>query len=214
MWDRIATLPLVIFVAFATFGLLGQLRAQVASFRTTATLLGAIGILCTITILVFAVQQAVLCLNRFLPIAREKGLLPRFVALANADCGLLLLLVGRAPVSLERDLPAVTLALIGTLGAITALAQLGRSFSIFPQARRLVIKGPYAIIRHPLYLMESVGFLGICLQFRLPWSLLIFLINTALMIWRVGFEEDILSKTFPGYAKYRANTWRLIPYVY
>ena len=62
--------------------------------------------------------------------------------------------------------------------------------------------------------MESIGFLGVCLQFRLPWSLLVFLLSIPLTICRASYKEDVLLKTFPSYAAYRARTWRFIPKVY
>jgi len=51
------------------------------------------------------------------------------------------------------------------LGALT-LSFLGRSFSVMPEARRLVTTGPYSIVRHPLYLFELLGVVGILLQVR------------------------------------------------
>jgi protein-S-isoprenylcysteine O-methyltransferase Ste14 len=41
---------------------------------------------------------------------------------------------------------------------------LGRSISILPQARQLVTSGPYAFVRHPLYLGEMTAMLGIAMQ--------------------------------------------------
>jgi len=39
---------------------------------------------------------------------------------------------------------------------------LGLSFSLIPQARKLVTSGPYAIVRHPLYLVEEAAVAGYC----------------------------------------------------
>ena len=45
------------------------------------------------------------------------------------------------------------------------IAYLGKSFSIIPQARRLVREGPYSVVRHPLYLAEEVALLSCLLRF-------------------------------------------------
>jgi len=207
-------MPLAVFVAFACAGLLHLLRDQIVVLGRAPSALGAVQVLCTAALIVFALQQAVLCLVRFLPLARASGITPRVVALASAYCGLLLALVGREPFGATRGLLSFCLSLAGTAGAIATLAWLGRSFSILPQARQLVTRGPYAVIRHPLYLMESIAFLGVSLQFRLPWSLLVFALSAGLQLLRIEYEEDILLATFPTYAPYRAMSWRLIPFVY
>ncbi|MDQ6741518.1 MAG: hypothetical protein M3Z97_01220, partial [Candidatus Dormibacteraeota bacterium] len=49
----------------------------------------------------------------------------------------------------------------GMAYSIWALLYLRRSFSILPEARRLVTHGPYALSRHPLYLGEAVAALGL-----------------------------------------------------
>ena len=43
---------------------------------------------------------------------------------------------------------------LGMILSIFSLASLGRSFSIIPQARKLVKSGPYRLVRHPIYVGE------------------------------------------------------------
>ena len=58
--------------------------------------------------------------------------------------------------------------------ALIILTRLGRSFSINAEARRLVTEGPYAVIRHPLYLAEQIALIGVFIEFfSLPAALLI-----------------------------------------
>jgi protein-S-isoprenylcysteine O-methyltransferase Ste14 len=116
--------------------------------------------------------------------------------------------------SLSLDIVATVLTAGGTIASIIVLLWLGRSFSILPEARKLVTSGPYRHIRHPLYLVEEVGSLGVMLQFLQPWSLLLEIANFGLQLWRMQREEIVLTGAFPEYAAYAARTARLIPGVY
>jgi len=40
---------------------------------------------------------------------------------------------------------------LGIALALTSLMYLRRSFSIIPEARQLIVRGPYRVIRHPMY---------------------------------------------------------------
>src|SRR3977135_4734080 len=53
------------------------------------------------------------------------------------------------------------LATAGLAYSVWGLAYLRRSFSIIPEARRLVMGGPYGLSRHPVYLGEIVTAIGI-----------------------------------------------------
>jgi len=64
------------------------------------------------------------------------------------------------------------ISILGLTLAITSLFYLWRSFSMMIEARTLVTKGPYRLIRHPLYLGETLGLLGVTLV-RFHWSKLI-----------------------------------------
>ena len=57
-------------------------------------------------------------------------------------------------------------AFIAVLIAVLAALDLGRSVSVMPEARRLVVQGLYRRIRHPLYLAEEIATIGCFLQFR------------------------------------------------
>ena len=91
---------------------------------------------------------------------------------------------------------------------------LGRSISILPQARRLVTWGPYALVRHPLYLGEIVAIIGVALQYLSTWALLLVGLQFAFQLLRIENEERVLVQVFPEYADYVARTARLVPGVY
>src|SRR5205823_343774 len=61
----------------------------------------------------------------------------------------------------EMEALGDVLLAVGMAYSIWALLYLRRSFSILPEARRLVTHGPYGLSRHPLYLGECVAAVGL-----------------------------------------------------
>ena len=95
-----------------------------------------------------------------------------------------------------------------------AIAFLGRSFSLMPEARELVTGGPYSRLRHPLYVGEELAVIGAAVQFISPLALVLLALQICCQLYRMHCEESVLEKTFPAYGAYRARTARLIPGIY
>jgi protein-S-isoprenylcysteine O-methyltransferase Ste14 len=91
------------------------------------------------------------------------------------------------------------------------LRWLGQSFSIMAEARRLITHGPYAIVRHPLYVCEEIALVGMLIQVISPLALLIAAAHGLLQFRRLLNEEKVLRATFPEYERYAAHVPRLIP---
>lgn len=108
-------------------------------------------------------------------------------------------------------LPALLLSTAGLVYTVWALLYLRRSFSILPEARRLVTGGPYGWSRHPLYLGEGVAAVGITVP-TIGWQggllLAAFLVAQYL---RIRAEERVLEREFPDYAAYRRRVPRYLP---
>lgn len=126
-------------------------------------------------------------------------LVPAFVVLASERCPAWL-----APGHLRLwNWTGVNLWLIGSLFVLWGLWRLRHSFSIEPQARELVTGGPYRFARHPIYASYILQYLGLWLGHpSLPFALAL-LGWLALVVWRIGYEEQVLLAAFPGYARYR-----------
>jgi len=103
------------------------------------------------------------------------------------------------------------ISILGLTLAITSLFYLWRSFSMMIEVRTLVTKGPYRLIRHPLYLGETLGLLGMTLV-RFHWSkLIIFGLLLGLVVFRALREEKKLPETIPAYRRYQKKTGFLWP---
>ena len=116
-----------------------------------------------------------------------------------------------ADLGLSAQLAACFLIGCGSLCSIFIVSRLGKSFSILPEARRLVTSGPYAFARHPLYAAEMLTIAGTAIQYQQPWAVLLAVAVIALQVTRSIFEERVLLEAFPDYGAYRARTKRFIP---
>jgi protein-S-isoprenylcysteine O-methyltransferase Ste14 len=108
---------------------------------------------------------------------------------------------------------------VGGLGlTYWAHACLGRQHSVeatIQEGHRLVTSGPYALIRHPIYLGQSAFPVGLALVFRAWPGLALALPIVGLFVWRISDEEDLLHREFgQEWESYSRRSWRLIPLVY
>lgn len=77
---------------------------------------------------------------------------------------------------------------------------LGTSFALFTKADKLVKKGIYKYLKHPIYIGIFLTFTGIALAEGSFWGLLFNIVATSpLNIIRARSEEKALSKKFSTY---------------
>ncbi|HEV2451156.1 MAG TPA: isoprenylcysteine carboxylmethyltransferase family protein [Streptosporangiaceae bacterium] len=106
------------------------------------------------------------------------------------------------------------LQLIGLVICIASLWALGRSFGFVAADRGLKTRGPYAVVRHPIYASYLLIQSGYLLQAMSLRNLAVFLLVTACNIGRVLLEERLLSRS-AGYLAYQQRVrWRVIPGVW
>jgi protein-S-isoprenylcysteine O-methyltransferase Ste14 len=78
--------------------------------------------------------------------------------------------------------------------------------------QRVISTGPYAIVRHPMYVAALVLMLGVPLALGSWWGLLAFALGVPALVWRIIDEERLLKRDLPGYAEYAQKApFRLIP---
>jgi protein-S-isoprenylcysteine O-methyltransferase Ste14 len=138
---------------------------------------------------------------------------PAVVALVGT---FLLNVVGYLPVHESTSTDALLLAsgvvVLGTLWTIWSLATLGRCFGLFPEVRGLVLRGPYRLVRHPVYLGELASAVGLLIARPDPLVFGLFALFALLQYGRTVYEERALAAAFPSdYPAYAQRVPRLVP---
>jgi protein-S-isoprenylcysteine O-methyltransferase Ste14 len=143
-----------------------------------------------------------------------RGFVPKAVAFLGAFLGVAILSLPRHAFGWPLQLLSTALIFGGMGFAVYALLWLGRSISVMSEARQLVTGGPYALVRHPLYLGEEVALVGIMLQFLSPTALGVLALQMSFQLWRMRYEEQVMREAFPEYAGYATRVKRLVPGIY
>ena len=106
------------------------------------------------------------------------------------------------------------IAAAGALGAWTLAHNRLGNFGVFPEPRahaRLVTTGPYAWVRHPMYLAVLLFAGGFVLGWRGLPQVAAFALLAAVLHAKASREERLLRRRFPEYAAYAARTARIVP---
>ncbi|HVW75288.1 MAG TPA: methyltransferase [Rhizomicrobium sp.] len=211
-YDAIAALPLILWFAYGAL----QLRAVLAYDGSliaagTASLFIWVQFFALLAAAAFDLLLVYMLAVRERPVARAQGVWPRIFGVVGTFMGVGILQLPVAHLTLTMQIFAAVLIGLGSLGSLLVLSRLGKSFSIMPEARKLVTGGPYALVRHPLYTVEIVTIIGTAMQFQGPWSWVIALAVVVLLWIRSHFEEEVLAGAYPEYGAYRARTSRFIP---
>jgi protein-S-isoprenylcysteine O-methyltransferase Ste14 len=162
----------------------------------------------------FVLTAILFLLIRTPPKAKAPGALPRIVAFIGTFAPLAFIAFTPAVIGLPAQAIAAVSIVCGWFYGIYALIFLGRAFSIMAEARALRTTGPYAFVRHPLYLAEELIVLGAMIQYPQPWAVMIGIGQFAFQLIRMRNEERVLAAAFPEYTAYAARTARLIPGVW
>jgi protein-S-isoprenylcysteine O-methyltransferase Ste14 len=81
--------------------------------------------------------------------------------------------------------------------------------------QKIISTGPYAFIRHPMYLGAIIMLFGTSFALGSWWGLLIFIFITGIIMLRLIEEERYLLKNLSGYNEYCQKVrYRLIPFIW
>jgi protein-S-isoprenylcysteine O-methyltransferase Ste14 len=194
-------IPTLLFTTMATVSVVGvgaAPSASAAAFHAlSATLWGLFIVLINI---------------RPAPLRRNRSAVGVVVALVSQLAVIAVGLFGARTDGGVAVLASDVLLIAGLGFAICSVAVLGRCFGVLPDVRGLVTRGPYRLVRHPLYLGELTAVLGIVLGSRRPLLATgTWLVCVGLQLARTSYEERNIRAEFPQYDEYAARTRRLIP---
>ena len=80
------------------------------------------------------------------------------------------------------------------------------------EGQKVISTGPYALVRHPMYVGVLVMVIGVPLALGSLWGLAFLLLNVPILVLRILDEEAMLRQELDGYADYmRSVRYRLVP---
>lgn len=87
----------------------------------------------------------------------------------------------------------------------------GSTITVVPD-QKVISTGPYAVVRHPMYVGLLVVVFGTPLALGSWWGLLTVIPMALILVLRIRYEEAFLTVELPGYADYRRRVrYRIVP---
>jgi protein-S-isoprenylcysteine O-methyltransferase Ste14 len=81
--------------------------------------------------------------------------------------------------------------------------------------QQVIATGPYALVRHPMYIGALVMLLGVPLALGSLWGLLATIPMMLVLVLRLLDEEKFLAKNLAGYSQYQDHVkYRLLPLIW
>jgi protein-S-isoprenylcysteine O-methyltransferase Ste14 len=114
-------------------------------------------------------------------------------------------------------IPGLAIYTLGLATAITARLQLGKCWTDIESAtvlreHRVISKGIYRFIRHPIYVGDLLLLLGLQITLN-SWLFLAVPVLATVVVCQAIDEERMLRESLPGYADYCRQTKRFIPFL-
>jgi len=105
----------------------------------------------------------------------------------------------------------------GVIGLWAFLAMGLENLRVFPEVPkhgRLIVRGPYRWVRHPMYTSVLLITLAWIVEHPLPFRVALW-VGLMMTLWvKLRYEEQLLLARFPLYEEYRMRTKRLIPFLF
>lgn len=212
-YDILARLPASLWFLFLTLREILSFNALLSA-TSSVNATAAMTLAARFSVVLFLATVTLFFMIRTRPIARSAGLARRVVALAGTFLPTATFFFPHVPMPLLQSTMSLGFILLGNAFAIYSVLHLGRSLSIMADARRLVMSGPYRLVRHPLYAAEEIVVMGVFLQFFSLGAFFLLAAHFMFQLWRMHNEEEILDANFPEYRRYAIRHPRLIPGIY
>jgi len=117
----------------------------------------------------------------------------------------------------SNTVPDVITAIASGAGlaiVIVGKVALGRSFGIAPANRGVVVRGPYLLVRHPIYAGYLVTHVAFLVAHPTPWNIAVLLVADGALVVRALIEERVLSADADYQSYCRRVGWHLVPGVF
>jgi protein-S-isoprenylcysteine O-methyltransferase Ste14 len=112
------------------------------------------------------------------------------------------------------DFVTAAASVFGLVLVVVGKLTLGRSFGLVPANRGVVVRGPYALVRHPIYSGYLITHLAFLIAYPRWWNVIVVATADTALIARALIEERLLG----GDVEYRAYCqrvgWHLVPGVF
>jgi protein-S-isoprenylcysteine O-methyltransferase Ste14 len=212
-WDvltRIVAAGCLMFLCAAAFAAAVETVRQLAAGGMALRLVPTLAV--NVCLLVLLLIEATLVVSRSRAVAKAPGIRSRVTALIGTwIIFLVVFLPVRVDLPISLYMLAAVLCIAGDVLAIYVVLHLGGSYSIMAEARKPVSGGPYALVRHPLYVAEQIALLGALITY-LSWrAAALFALQSCFQFMRARNEERVLAGAFPGYSGYMRRTPMLLP---
>lgn len=81
--------------------------------------------------------------------------------------------------------------------------------------QKVISTGPYALVRHPMYVGVLVMVIGVPVALGSWWGLTVLALTVPVLVLRILDEEKLLNQDLPGYTEYAQKVrYRLVPYLW
>jgi len=115
---------------------------------------------------------------------------------------------------LATDEVTALLSAVGLMLVVAGKMALGRSFGVVPANRGVVVRGPYSLVRHPIYTGYLITHVAFLMAHPVPWNVSVILLADIALILRALMEERVLSAD-ASYQQYCQRVgWHLVPGVF
>ena len=113
--------------------------------------------------------------------------------------------------SLVPDAVTALVTTVGLMIVIISKATIGRSFGIAPANRGIVARGPYNIVRHPIYLGYLVTHAAVLAAYPSLWNVMALVGGDVALVLRALAEERVLSADRDYQVYCGRVAWHLVP---
>ena len=117
-------------------------------------------------------------------------------------------------VSSALNIGGTVLIAIGLVLLFAGFRGLGKSLTANPVPNAdgvLVTTGIYSIVRHPIYLGLLIITLGLVVSSGVWAQIIVWIALVVLLVYKMRWEEVLLSAKYKGYAEYMAKVPAIVP---